>query len=113
MHIAHIVTDDSRSANGVRQKIERTVKSWRGFGVRVDLVDGALGEVVDDLASIRSIARPPRFRALWLLEQQRRAERLRRALDQLRPDVVYSRQLVWTPRIERLVGEQPFFFEIN
>jgi len=113
MHIAHIVTDDSRSANGVRQKIERTVKAWRSFGANVDFIDAASGDVVDDIESIRSNATAPRVRAMWLLDQQRRAERLHGTLDRLSPDVVYSRQLVWTPRVERLVRTHPFFFEIN
>ena len=113
MHIAHIVTDDSRSASGVREKIERTVKSWRSFGAQVSFVDALTGELVDDLTSTLPIGRPTRFRTQWILEQERRATRLRSVLAQLGADVVYSRQMVWSPGTERLVAGQPFFFEIN
>ncbi len=114
MRVLHIVSEPGSHDRGVPQKVAATVESWRRLGVDADFVDLATASLGSDGVGDRGPERRPRLgRAGWVLEMERRARRLREVLDRQRPDVVYSRELVWSPAVESIFRRHPVVLEIN
>ena len=90
----------------------RTVEVWRRLGVDADCIDLATGRIgVTGIGEEDSFR--PRFRAEWIFEMHRRAKRLRRALEVADPDLVYTRELVWSPGLKSILDGFPVVIEVN
>ncbi len=114
MRVMHIVSEPGSRDRGVAQKVEATVTCWRSLGVDADFIDLATATIGEDGLGGDPGGTRPRFgRAGWVLEMERRGRRLLDVLDRERPDVVYSRELVWSPAIERIAGRHRLVVEIN
>ena len=110
----HIVSEPGSGDRGVAQKVAATVECWRRLGVEsqfVDLASGSLG--LDGLGDRIVETRPRLGRAGWILEMERRGARLLEVIGRERPDIVYSRELVWSPAIERIARRHRLVLEIN
>jgi hypothetical protein len=114
MRLLHLVSEPGPSGRGVPQKVVRTVEVWRKLGVEADFVDLATGRLgFDGIAdSDRNVVTPSR-RSGWIREMDRRGRRLSALLDRVRPDVIYTRELVWAPAIESIFRRHRVVVEIN
>ena len=101
MRLVHLATDLGTPGSGVAEKIVRTVDSWRRHGAEATMVDAASGEVVEGVPPHR-YSSPPTSRLGWLARSEANAGRVLATLDRLRPDVVYTREMIWTPTVEAI-----------
>ena len=112
MKVLHVVSEPGTAGRGVPQKVARTVDTWRRQGIGADFVDLATGRIsaegIDEGDSYR-----PRFRAEWIVEMHRRAKRLREALEVADPDLVYTRELVWSPGLKSILADFQVVIEVN
>jgi hypothetical protein len=114
MRVMHIVSEPGARDRGVPQKVASTVACWRRLGVNTEAVDLATMSIDEDGFGGEVVETRPRFgRAGWVLEMERRGRRLLELLDKAQPDIVYSRELVWSPAIERIARRHRLVLEIN
>lgn len=112
MKVLHVVSEPGTAGRGVPQKVARTVEAWRRLGIEADFIDLATARIgvegIDEGDPYR-----PRFRAEWILEMHRRAKRLREALEVADPDLVYTRELVWSPGLKSVLDGFQVVIEVN
>ncbi len=114
MRVLHLVSEPGPPGRGVPQKVARTVEVWRTLGVEADHLDVATGRLgFDGVASLELEHPGPLRRAGWVREMERRGRRLQQVLDRERPDIVYTRELVWAPAIESIFRRHRVVVEIN
>lgn len=114
MRVLHLVTEFGSNDRGVPQKVRRTVDAWRRLGVEVEHLDLATGAISADGVAESGSERPRRLgRAGWILEMERRGRRLLDVLGCESPDIVYTRELVWSPAVERIFRRHRVVLEIN
>ena len=76
------------------------------------MVDAASGEVVEGVPPHR-YSSPPTSRLGWLARSEANAGRVLATLDRLRPDVVYTREMIWTPTVEAIFRRHRVVVEVN
>ena len=112
MKVLHVVSEPGPAGRGVPQKVVRTVETWRQLGIDADFIDLSTGRLgvpgTEGGDSFR-----PRFRAEWILEMHRRAKRARRVLAEIAPDLIYTRELVWSPGLKSLFEDFRVVIEVN
>lgn len=114
MRVLHLVSEPGTAGRGVPQKVARTVETWRSLGIDADHVEIATARRgVDGIVATEASIEAPRTRAGWILEMERRGRRLLDLLDRERPDLVYTRELVWAPAIESMFRRHRVVVEIN
>jgi len=114
MRVLHLVSEPGPPGRGVPQKVARTVEVWRTLGVEADHLDVATGRLGFDGVASPALENPgPVRRAGWVREMERRGRRLLQVLDRERPDIVYTRELVWAPAIESIFRRHRVVVEIN
>ena len=103
LRIAFLHLEAGEPSPGVLQKHATMLNVWRDLGMTVE--------------SIRpKIVSPPtgivgRFRLLRALNAA--ANDAAGRLDDFRPDVVYAREMIWTPATERIMRGHPVVLELN
>ncbi len=114
MRVLHLVSEPGPSGRGVPQKVARTVEIWRRLGIEADHLDLATARLgLDGLDPATDSPGSPSRRWGWIREMDRRGRRLLEVLDRERPDVVYTRELVWAPAIESIFRRHRVVVEIN
>ena len=105
--------NEASPADGVRRKIGEQIRNWRSFGIEVrlfvnarrDCRDAWLKEVEPhELFLSVEPGRTGRWRAL---------NRVCHEIDSFRPDFVYLRQELFSPRLSKLMQRWPAFVELN
>ena len=112
MRLVHLATNLGTPGSGVADKIVRTVEAWRRLGAHATMLDAASGEVADGVHRHRPPT-PPASRSGWVVRSEANARRLLAALDRLRPDVVYTREMIWTPTVESILRRYRVVLEVN
>lgn len=112
MRVLHVVSEPGPAGRGVPQKVIRTVETWRRLGIDADFIDLSTGRVGAAELQTGDPFRP-RFRAEWVLEMHRRAKRARRALAEIDADLVYTRELVWSPGLKSIFDDSRVVIEVN
>lgn len=112
MKVLHVVSEPGPAGRGVPQKVRRTVETWRRLGVDADFIDMATGDIGHAGSGVAEPHRP-RLRAGWLVEMHRRTQRVRRVLDDVRPDLVYTRELLWSPGLRSMLADHRTVIEVN
>jgi hypothetical protein len=112
MKVLHVVSEPGPAGRGVPQKVRRTVEAWRRLGIDADFIELSTGRLgVPGTGGGDSFR--PRFRAEWILEMHRRAKRARRVLAEIAPDLIYTRELVWSPGLKSLFEDFRVVIEVN
>ncbi len=112
MKVLHVVSEPGPAGGGVSQKVVRTVETWRRLGLEADFIDLATGRTGRSGIAAGDPFRP-RLRGEWILEMDRRARRLRRTLEEVAPDLVYTRELIWSPGLKSILERFPVVIEVN
>lgn len=114
MRVLHLVSEPGPRGRGVSQKVADTVACWRRLGVDADHLDLATGAIgFDGLMDDADVRTRPSGRAGWILEMERRVRRVLEVLEREAPDLVYTRELVWSPAVERMFRRHRVVLEIN
>jgi hypothetical protein len=112
MRLVHLAKNLETPGSGVADKIVRTVEAWRLLGADATILDAASGEVVDGNHLHRPTS-PPASRLGWLGRSEADASRVLAALDRLRPDVVHTREMIWTPAVESIFRRHRVVLEVS
>lgn len=112
MKIVHLVSEYGSTGKGVPQKIIKTVETWQRLGLEANFIDFASGNIGKDGISKKDFF-VPHFRAEWIFEMHRRSKRVREVLHREKPDLIYTREMVWNPGLMSILREFSVVIEVN
>ncbi len=112
MRILYLQSEPGPSTSGVVQKVIRTVDCWRRLGIEADIVGLDPVRIVPAGGDIEPYQHSG-SRVSWLRRMNQIGKQLGRFIQEESPDLVYSRELIWSPSLESTVARSPWVFEIN
>ena len=112
MKVLHIVSEYGSKNRGVPQKVVRTVDAWKRFGIEADFINFASAQIGNAGLGLEDSFKP-RFRGEWIVEMHRRTKKVLEVLKQAKPDLVYTREMVWSPGFLSIMNEFKVVIEVN
>lgn len=117
MKILYIVDGSISKETGVLTKIKNTVSCWASKKHEVFLLEYPTGALFNNKLKIinkpKYEDRPPNYRVMWLSISRQRAKNLETAIGYLKPDLVYTREIIWTPSLRKALLPTKYIIEVN
>ncbi len=115
MKILYVTGSDISIENSVLQKIQTTIKEWEKFGVQshvLSLVSKYEKPIIKNATILRSVQNKSFFQKL--LNYSKDLKKLNNILSNINPDIIYTRQLRYTPCIIHTIKKHcNYVVEIN
>lgn len=117
MKILYIVDVSISKETGVLAKIKNTASCWASKRHEVYLIEYLTGAVFRD--NLKLISEPklnnklPNNRVRLLFASRQRAKNLEIAVRNLKPDLIYTREIIWTPSLRKALLSTKYIIEVN